>query len=63
MSAQFKYRDLLLQLQAMTAEQLNCDVTLMDTDMELYPAGLFFWDGDEDDRLDDNHPVIGVSDD
>ena len=62
MSAQFKYRDLLLQLQAMTPEQLNCDVTLMDTDMELYPAGLFFWD-ENDDRLDFNHPVICVSDD
>jgi hypothetical protein len=62
MSAQFKYRDLLAQLQAMTPEQLNCDVTLQDVDGEVYPAALSFWD-EFDDRLDPNHPVICVSDD
>jgi hypothetical protein len=62
MSAQFKYRDLLAQLQAMTPEQLNCDVTLIDCNDELCPGVLDIWN-DGDWPLDMGHPIIRITND
>jgi len=58
MDYKMSYRQLLNQLQQMTDEQLDCDVTVEDTaENECYPASIYFA-GEEHDSLDENHPII-----
>jgi len=55
-----KYHELLLQLQKLSQEQLDNDVTVESgIDDECYPAELRICDT-EHDSLDENHPVIYV---
>jgi len=52
-----KYRELLERLRRLSDEQLNGDLTVETPDGELVPGTIEIW-SDEDDRLDDGHPVI-----
>jgi hypothetical protein len=52
------YKQLIEELQKLTPEQLECDVTVEDSiDNECYPAELRIV-GSEHDSLDEDHPVI-----
>ncbi len=50
------YRDLLLRLQDLTDEQLDCDVTIHDQNDEYFPATLLF--DVAGDVLDLDHPYL-----
>jgi len=56
------YRELNVLINKMTDEQLDCNVTVCLEDDELFPVNhLEINDADqEDDRLDDGHPVLIV---
>ncbi len=55
------YRELLAACNQMSDEQLDSNITVHDgPEDEVRPAELRIINGDEFDRLDDNHPVIYV---
>lgn len=59
MQQQMTYRRLLIFLQELDAEQLDCTLTLADSDQEYYPAILNI--NTTDDVLDAGHPYFCIS--
>lgn len=59
-----KYRDLLDKCEQMSEEQLNMDVTVhVASSDEFFKADhLELTDDQEDDRLDDGHPILVIFD-
>jgi len=53
------YRELLNKLKIMSEEQLNSDITVLNTDDEYYKSTLVFTD-ERCDILDKGHPVIAI---
>ena len=54
------YRELIKQLEKLTAEQLDCTVTVDSLDRrECYPAGLAITENDHD-SLDEGHPILTI---
>lgn len=51
------YKELARKIAAMTEEQKNCDVTIIDNEDEYFAATLTFTENVAD-VLDPNHPVI-----
>jgi hypothetical protein len=55
------YRELLSAIQQMNDEQLDSNITVQDpAEDEFHPAELRIMDGNEQDVLDDYHPVIYI---
>ena len=55
------YKDLLILLQSMTPEQLNCTPTLYDVDNdEYFPVTTLLTASDQNDVLDPGHPYISL---
>jgi hypothetical protein len=50
------YRQLLLALQRLNNEQLDCEVSVMDQDEEFYPATLSLYE--YEDVLNEDHPYF-----
>ena len=52
------YRELAQYILEMDEQQLNSDLTILESNNEFYPAKLCFAKKETNDTLDNNHPFI-----
>lgn len=62
MRKRYTYETLLADLTKLTPEQLNCDVTIFNYELDEYcsPNRLKFATPEETDVLDENHPYLTI---
>ena len=55
------YRELAHRILDLSDEQQDMDVTIYDVEEdELYPIGYMWFGMEDEDRLDENHPVLDI---